>query len=221
VHGMIPPGDFIPIAEETGLIIALGAWVLNEACQQASGWSKDVKVTVNLSPLQFERGNLHRTVTEALTRSGLPARRLELEITEGLLLRDDYATHEMLHKLHALGVSISLDDFGTAYASLSYLRSFPFDKIKIDRTFMRDPNHPEREDCVAIINAVTALARQLQMTTVAEGVETLEQVNTALVAGCDEVQGFYFSKPVPADQVEALLAQTKSPTVDAECVAAA
>jgi predicted signal transduction protein with EAL and GGDEF domain len=221
VHGMIPPSDFIPIAEETGLIVALGAWVLNEACQQAAGWSKDVKVTVNLSPLQFVRGDLHQTVTEALARSGLSARRLELEITEGLLLRDDYATHEMLHKLHALGVSISLDDFGTAYASLSYLRSFPFDKIKIDRTFMRDANHPEREDCVAIINAVTCLARQLQMTTVAEGVETLDQVNTALVAGCDEVQGFYFSRPVPADQVDALLAQGKSPTVDAECLPAA
>ena len=148
-----------------------------------------------------------KTVVEALAGAGLPACRLELEITEGLLLRDDYATHEMLHKLRALGVSISLDDFGTAYASLSYLRSFPFDKIKIDRTFMRDLNHPEREDCVAIINAVAGLARQLQMTTVAEGVETVEHVNTALVAGCDEVQGFYFSKPVPADQVDKLLAR--------------
>ncbi len=207
VLGMIPPSDFIPIAEENGLIVTLGAWVLNEACRQAASWIKHVKVTVNLSPLQFEQGDLHQTVVEALAGAGLPACRLELEITEGLLLRDDYATHEMLHKLRALGVSISLDDFGTAYASLSYLRSFPFDKIKIDRTFMRDLNHPEREDCVAIINAVAGLARQLQMTTVAEGVETVEHVNTALVAGCDEVQGFYFSKPVPADQVDKLLAR--------------
>jgi diguanylate cyclase (GGDEF)-like protein len=210
VHGMIPPSDFIPVAEESGLIVSLGAWVLNEACRQAAIWIKDVKVTVNLSPLQFEQGDLHQTVVEALARAGLPACRLELEITEGLLLRDDYATNEMLHKLRDLGVSISLDDFGTAYASLSYLRSFPFDKIKIDRTFMRDLNHPEREDCVAIINAVAALARQLQMTTVAEGVETVEHVNTALVAGCDEVQGFYFSKPVPADQVDTLLARDTS-----------
>ena len=169
-----------------------------------------MKVTVNLSPLQFEHGDLQQTVAGALASSGLPARRLELEITEGLLLRDDFATHEMLHKLHALGVSIALDDFGTAYASLSYLRSFPFDKIKIDRTFFRDLDHPERADCVAIINAVAGLAKQLQMTTVAEGVETLDHVNTALVAGCDEVQGFYFSKPVRADEVETLLAQNRA-----------
>ena len=209
-HGMIAPDDFIPIAEELGLIVELGAWALNEACREAAGWSKDVKVTVNLSPLQFEHGDLHQTVAGALAGSGLPARRLELEITEGLLLRDDFATHKMLHKLHALGVSIALDDFGTAYASLSYLRSFPFDKIKIDRTFFRDLDHPERADCVAIINAVAGLAKQLQMTTVAEGVETLDHVNTALVAGCDEVQGFYFSKPVRADEVETLLAQNRA-----------
>ena len=164
-------------------------------------------MTVNLSPRQFECGDLHQVVADALAQSGLPARRLELEITEGLLLRDDFATHEMLHKLRALGVSIALDDFGIAYASLSYLRSFPFDKIKIDRTFIRDLDHPERNECVAIINAVTGLARQLQMTTVAEGVETLDHVSTAVVAGCDEMQRFYFSKPVRADEVEALLAR--------------
>jgi EAL domain-containing protein (putative c-di-GMP-specific phosphodiesterase class I) len=146
-------------------------------------------------------------VADALHRSGLPANRLELEITEGLLLRDSYAINELLHKLRALGISISLDDFGTAYASLSYLRSFPFDKIKIDRSFMRDVDHPERADCVAIINAVAGLARQLQMGTVAEGVETAEHVNTAMIAGCDQVQGFYFSRPVPAQEVELLLAQ--------------
>ncbi|MCZ7594611.1 MAG: EAL domain-containing protein [Hyphomicrobium sp.] len=146
-------------------------------------------------------------MAEALERSGLPARRLELEITEGLLLRDDFCTNETLHKLHNLGISIALDDFGTAYASLSYLRSFPFDKIKIDRTFVREVNHPEREDCVAIINAVTGLAHQLEMKTVAEGVETADQVATALKAGCDEVQGFYFSEPVPARDVEDLLTQ--------------
>jgi diguanylate cyclase (GGDEF)-like protein len=208
-QGMIPPGEFIPIAEETGLIVPIGTWVLNEACQQAASWSKDVKVTVNLSPIQFEHGDLYEVVADALHRSGLPANRLELEITEGLLLRDSYAINELLHKLRSLGISISLDDFGTAYASLSYLRSFPFDKIKIDRSFMREADHPERADCVAIINAVAGLARQLQMGTVAEGVETAEHVNTALVAGCDQVQGFYFSRPVPAAEVEKLLAQEK------------
>ena len=206
--GLILPDDFIPLAEETGLITEMGTWALNEACQQAVRWSKDVKVTVNLSPRQFEGGDLDQVVADALARSGLPARRLELEITEGLLLRDDFSTHEMLHKLRALGVSIALDDFGTAYASLSYLRSFPFDKIKIDRTFIRDLDHPEQNECVAIINAVTGLARQLKMTTVAEGVETLDHVNTAVVTGCDEVQGYYYSKPVRAGDVEALLART-------------
>jgi EAL domain-containing protein (putative c-di-GMP-specific phosphodiesterase class I) len=204
---MIPPSEFIPIAEETSLIVPIGTWVLNEACLQAASWSKDVKVTVNLSPVQFEHGDLYEVVADALHRSGLPANRLELEITEGLLLRDSYAINELLHKLRALGISISLDDFGTAYASLSYLRSFPFDKIKIDRSFMRDVDHPERADCVAIINAVAGLARQLQMGTVAEGVETAEHVNTAMIAGCDQVQGFYFSRPVPAQEVELLLAQ--------------
>ena len=205
--GMIAPADFIPLAEETGLIVEMGAWALNEACQEAMRWSKPVKVMVNLSPLQFERGDLYATIAEALARAELPARRLELEITERLLLRDDFATNEMLHRLRSLGVSIALDDFGTAYASLSYLRSFPFDKIKIDRTFIRDLEHPDQKECMAIVNAVTGLARQLQMTTVAEGVESLDHVNSAIVAGCDEVQGFFFSKPVPAGEVEALLSK--------------
>jgi diguanylate cyclase (GGDEF)-like protein len=204
--GMIGPSDFIPIAEETGSIVDMGAWALKVACKDAVGWSRDVKVTVNLSPVQFQRGGLDRAVADALAEAGLPARRLELEITEGVLLRDDFSTKEILHKLHDLGVSIALDDFGTAYASLSYLRSFPFDKIKIDRTFVRDVTHPERRDCVAIINAVTGLARQLEMKTVVEGVETAEHVTTAVNAGCDEVQGFYFSEPVPAGDVESLLA---------------
>jgi diguanylate cyclase (GGDEF)-like protein len=204
--GMIGPSDFIPIAEETGSIVDMGAWALKVACKDAVGWSRDVKVTVNLSPVQFQRGGLDRAVADALAEAGLPARRLELEITEGVLLRDDFSTKEILHKLHDLGVSIALDDFGTAYASLSYLRSFPFDKIKIDRSFVRDVTHPERRDCVAIINAVTGLARQLEMKTVVEGVETAEHVTTAVNAGCDEVQGFYFSEPVPAGDVESLLA---------------
>ena len=204
--GLVGPSDFIPIAEETGLIVAMGDWALKVACKDAAGWSRDVKVTVNLSPVQFQSGGLDRVVADALAEAGLPARRLELEITEGVLLRDDFSTNEILHRLHDLGVSIALDDFGTAYASLSYLRSFPFDKIKIDRTFVRDVTHPERRDCVAIINAVTGLARQLDMKTVIEGVETADHVTTAVNAGCDEVQGFYFSEPVPAGNVERLLA---------------
>jgi diguanylate cyclase (GGDEF)-like protein len=203
--GRIAPADFIPLAEETGLIVEMGAWVLNEACREAMRWSRPVRVMVNLSPLQFEQGDLYNVIAGALAGSGLPAARLELEITEGLLLRDDFATTETLHKLRGLGVSIALDDFGTAYASLSYLRSFPFDKIKIDRSFMRDLEHPNQKECMAIVNAVTGLARQLQMTTVAEGVESLEHVNSAIVAGCEEVQGFFFSKPVPASEVEELL----------------
>jgi len=205
--GQIGPADFIPLAEETGLIVEMGAWALNEACREAMRWSKPVKVMVNLSPLQFERGDLYSVVADALANSGLPAQRLELEITEGLLLRDDFGTNETLHKLRRLGISIALDDFGTAYASLSYLRSFPFDKIKIDRTFIRDLEQPNQHECRAIVNAVTGLARQLQMSTVAEGVETLDHANSAIVAGCDEVQGFFFSKPIPAREVEAWLSK--------------
>ena len=205
VLGMMAPNDFIPIAETTGLIVEMGAWAISAACHEAAGWSRRVRVTVNLSPVQFENGDLYALISEALAHSGLPPQRLELEITEELLLRDEFATNEMLHKLRKLGVSIALDNFGTAYASLSYLRSFPFDKIKIDRSFIPTPDNPERENCTAIINAVTGLARQFKMLTVAEGVETVDHLNTAVVSGCDEVQGFYFSEPVPSSEVEELL----------------
>jgi diguanylate cyclase (GGDEF)-like protein len=204
--GLVPPGDFIPLAEETGLIVDMGAWALKRACEEAATWPGRMKVTVNLSSVQFEQGDLHRSVKDALTVSGLSPDRLELEITESLLLRDDARTHKLLHKLRSLGVKIALDDFGTAYASLSYLRSFPFDKIKIDRTFIADLDKPKRKDCIAIIRAVAGLAKHMQMSTVAEGVETLDQLRTVTIAGCEEVQGFYFSKPVPAGEVKAALA---------------
>jgi EAL domain-containing protein (putative c-di-GMP-specific phosphodiesterase class I) len=204
--GMVSPGDFIPLAEETGLIVDMGAWALKQACSEAATWPEHIKVTVNLSSVQFEQGDLYKSVKEALSHSGLNPDRLELEITESLLLRDEARTHELLHKLRSLGVKIALDDFGTAYASLSYLRSFPFDKIKIDRTFIADLDKAKRKDCVAIIHAVAGLAKQMQMSTVAEGVETLEQLKTVTIAGCEEVQGFYFSKPVPAGEVKAVLA---------------
>jgi EAL domain-containing protein (putative c-di-GMP-specific phosphodiesterase class I) len=180
------------------------------------GWPGNIKVTVNLSPIQFESGDLYQVVIDALANSGLSPDRLELEITESLLLRDEAKTHKLLHKLRALGVKIALDDFGTAYASLSYLRSFPFDKIKIDRSFIGDLDMPKRKDCVAIIHAVAGLAKQMQMSTVAEGVETLDQLKTVSIAGCEEVQGFYFSRPVPAGEVKAVLAQCRSMFCDGQ-----
>ena len=198
------PGDFIPVAEETGLIVEMGEWALRQACKEATTWPEHVKVTVNLSSIQFADGDVYKTVKNALDETGLKPHRLELEITESVLLRDEAKVQEVLHKLRDLGVQIALDDFGTAYASLSYLRSFPFDKIKIDRSFIRDLDGPQRADCVAIIHAVAGLAKQLQMGAVAEGVETLDHLRTVTMAGCD-VQGFYFSKPVPASEVQAVL----------------
>lgn len=205
--GTIAPEDFIPLAEETGAIVEMGAWALRRACSEATRWPASIRVTVNLSAVQFERGNLYQAVLTALEESGLAPQRLELEITEGVLLRDEAKTHEVLHNLRALGVRISLDDFGTAYASLSYLRSFPFDKIKIDRSFVRDLDFAKRNDCLAIIHAVSGLAHQMQMSTVAEGIETLDHAETVMAAGCNELQGFYFSKPVPAGEVDQVLAQ--------------
>jgi diguanylate cyclase (GGDEF)-like protein len=203
--GIVPPSTFIPLAEQTGLIVEMGAWALKQACQEATTWPEHIKVTVNLSSAQFEQGDLYKDVKDALSFSGLSPDRLELEITESVLLRDDANTHKLLHKLRSLGVKFALDDFGTAYASLSYLRSFPFDKIKIDRTFIADLDNPKRKDCLAIINAVAGLAKQMQMSTVAEGVETLDQLDTVTLAGCEEVQGFYFSKPVPANEIKAVI----------------
>jgi diguanylate cyclase (GGDEF)-like protein len=209
-RGMVSPGDFIPLAEETGLIVEMGAWALKQACQEAATWPQHIKVTVNLSSVQFEQGDLFKAVRDALTVSGLSPDRLELEITESLLLRDESRTHELLHKLRTLGVKFALDDFGTAYASLSYLRSFPFDKIKIDRTFIADLDRPKRKECIAIIHAVAGLAKRMEMSTVAEGVETIDQLNTVTNAGCEEVQGFYFSKPVSAGEVKAVIDRCRS-----------
>jgi len=210
VRGLIPPADFVPVAEETGLIVEIGEWALRRACEEAIKWPDTIRVSVNLSPIQFERGNLHQAVVNALTLSGLAPQRLELEITEGVLLRDELNTRAILHNLRALGVRIALDDFGTAYASLSYLRSFPFDKIKIDRSFVRDLDIGKRKDCEAIIQAVAGLGKQMQISTVAEGIETLDQAQTVTAAGCNELQGFYFSKPVPAADVGKALAICRS-----------
>jgi diguanylate cyclase (GGDEF)-like protein/PAS domain S-box-containing protein len=201
--GMISPADFIPVAEDIGLIVALGEWVLREACSEAVKWPDDVKVAVNLSPVQFRSRNLVQVVISALAHSGLSPLRLELEITESLFLAETEANLAILHQLRELGVSISMDDFGTGYSSLSYLRSFPFDKIKIDRSFVKDI--AERPDCVAIVRAISGLGRSLNITTTAEGVETIDQLDWLRAEGCNEVQGFLFSAARPAGEIEALL----------------
>ena len=202
--GPVSPAEFIPVAEETGLIAPIGDWVIGEACRVAATWPTDARVAVNLSPAQFKRGRLDEVVAGALAQSGLPASRLDLEITESLLLADNQPTLQMLHRLKALGVRISMDDFGTGYSSLSYLRSFPFDKIKIDRSFMRDLG--KGEDSRAIVRAVIGLGHSLGMKTTAEGVETEEQLEAVRAEGCDEVQGFYFSPPVRPEAARELLA---------------
>ena len=203
--GMISPAEFVPVAEDIGLIVALGEWVLREACTEAAKWPADVKVAVNLSPVQFRSRNLVQVVISALAHSGLSPRRLELEITELLFLAETEANLAILHQLRELGVSISMDDFGTGYSSLSYLRSFPFDKIKIDRSFVKDL--VERSDCVAIVRAISGLGRSLNITTTAEGVETADQLDWLRAEGCNEVQGFLFSAAKPASEIAELLAR--------------
>ncbi|MFK4685449.1 bifunctional diguanylate cyclase/phosphodiesterase [Bradyrhizobium diazoefficiens] len=202
-RGLIAPINFIPLAEETGLIVQLGEFVLRSACTDAATWPDDVDVAVNLSPVQFRNPNLIASVTAALTVSGLPARRLELEITESVLLQNSEATLTTLHELRAMGVRISLDDFGTGYSSLSYLRSFPFDKIKIDRSFVSEL--ATREDSMAIIRAVTGLGRSLGIVTTAEGVENDAQLELLRREGCTQAQGYLFSKPRPASDVALML----------------
>ncbi|MCA1375100.1 MULTISPECIES: EAL domain-containing protein [unclassified Bradyrhizobium] len=202
-RGLIAPISFIPLAEETGLIVQLGEFVLCSACADAATWPDDVDVAVNLSPVQFKSPNLIAGVTEALAASGLGARRLELEITESVLLQNSEATLTTLHELRAMGVRISLDDFGTGYSSLSYLRSFPFDKIKIDRSFVSEL--ATREDSMAIIRAVTGLGRSLGIVTTAEGVENDAQLELLRREGCTQAQGYLFSKPRPASDVAIML----------------
>jgi diguanylate cyclase (GGDEF)-like protein len=201
-RGMVSPAEFIPLAEETGLIVPLGEWVLRTACKEAAGWPSDVRVSVNLSPRQFKAGDLVATIKSALADAGLAGRRLELEITESVLLDGSSDNLAILHAIRALGVRIALDDFGTGYSSLSYLRSFPFDKLKIDQSFVR--NVDER-DAREIVKAIAGLGLTLGMTTTAEGVETEGQLALMIEYGCVEVQGFLFSRPVPAAQIEGLL----------------
>jgi diguanylate cyclase (GGDEF)-like protein len=207
-RGLVPPMDFIAVAEEIGLIGKIGAWVLKQACHEASKWPNDIHIAVNLSPAQFRHRAVVLDVVAALGASGLSAHRLELEITETVLLQDTESTVKILDELRNLGVGISMDDFGTGYSSLAYLQKFPFDKIKIDRSFVRDLS--EHSQSIAIIRAVTALGISLNMTTTAEGVETEEQLQTLKKEGCTEVQGYLFSKPVPAAEATQLLQSHKA-----------
>ncbi|SDG21294.1 EAL domain-containing protein [Pelagibacterium luteolum] len=208
--GMIPPVEFIPIAEESGLIHQLGGWVLHQAALAAGKWPKHVGVAVNLSPVQFRQAGLLETVQGALARADLAAERLELEITESLLLEDSQANIDLLHAIRGLGVKIAMDDFGTGYSSLSYLRAFPFDKIKIDRSFMSDI--ATKDDSRAILRAMIGLGTSLGMVTVAEGVETEEQLAVVKAEGATLVQGYYYSPPVTASDIAAMVeAETVPP----------
>jgi diguanylate cyclase (GGDEF)-like protein/PAS domain S-box-containing protein len=201
-RGMISPAEFIPIAEETGLINQLGEWVLATACAEATTWPDDIRLAVNVSPVQFRSGTLALKIVAALSASGLPANRLELEITEAVLIRDDDAALEILHQLRAIGVRIALDDFGTGYSSLSYLQRFPFDKIKIDRCFVNDITEPDGSSC--IVRAVVNIATERHMTTTAEGVETPQQQELLRALGCTEMQGYLFSAAKPAAEIRQL-----------------
>jgi diguanylate cyclase (GGDEF)-like protein/PAS domain S-box-containing protein len=219
--GLIPPDRFIPLAEETGLIIPIGEWVLRQACATAAGWPDEMKVAVNLSAVQFKSRDLVEAVVDALRISGLPANRLELEITETVMLRDTDATLATLHQLRVLGIHIAMDDFGTGYSSLSYLRRFPFDRIKIDQSFIRELG--KQDDCIAIVRAVTTLGRDLGIAITAEGVETRQQRDTLEQMGCTELQGYLFSRAVPAaDLIEVLrlmsLTENEWPTVEARAL---
>jgi diguanylate cyclase (GGDEF)-like protein len=207
-RGVVLPSEFIPLAEETGFIVALGEWALREACEEASSWPKGVRVAVNLSVAQFRSGQVRQSVIAALGASALSPGRLELEITESVLMQESQDVADVLGKLQAIGVGLALDDFGTGFSSLSYLTRIRFDKIKIDKHFIRelrtDPN-----SSLAVLRTVVALARSLNIATVAEGIETKEQLDRVREEGCTEAQGFYISRPVPAGEVPRLLASRK------------
>jgi diguanylate cyclase (GGDEF)-like protein/PAS domain S-box-containing protein len=204
-RGPVPPSEFIPLAEETGLIVPLGEWVLREACKDAAQWPASVRVAVNLSPVQFRNRGLVTMVTQALAAARVAPNRLELEITEAVLLQDDEMILTMLHQLRSLGVRIAMDDFGTGYSSLSYLRSFPFDKIKIDRSFIKDIERSR--DSAVIIKAIASLGQSLGIETTAEGIETAEQLEFVRRAGCTEMQGYLASPPRPAAEAADLIAR--------------
>jgi diguanylate cyclase (GGDEF)-like protein len=203
-RGLIAPAEFVPLAEETGLIGPIGEWVLQQACAEAAGWPGDLRVAVNLSPLQFRDRRLAHMVARVLAEAGLAPGRLELEITETVLLVENAANLATLHRLRALGVRIALDDFGTGYSSLSYLRAFPFDRIKIDRSFVREmESNPQ---AAAIVRAIIGLGTSLGIATTAEGIETEAQLARLRATACDEVQGYLFGRPMPVAEARRRLA---------------
>jgi diguanylate cyclase (GGDEF)-like protein len=203
--GLIIPAEFLPLAEKTGAIVDIGRWVLAQACRDATRWAEELTVTVNLSLLQFESGDLISVVEKALADAGLAPSRLELEISEALIERDKGKMRCTLEELHRIGVGITLDNFGKATGSLSSLRSFPFDKVKIDKRLVREM--PGRNENAAIVKAVATLADTLGMTTVAEGVETLDELNTVARAGCNKAQGFFIGRPVPVSELATVLSE--------------
>lgn len=209
-RGLVRPDDFIPLAEETGLIVQIGEWALRQACREAVTWPKPLRVAVNVSPMQFRKPGFVDTVSSALQASGLAPARLELEVTEGIMLQDTEDTLKTLDQLRSLGVTIAMDDFGTGYSSLGYLQKFTFDKIKIDRSFIRalgvDSN------ATAIVNAVLGMAHALGIRVNAEGVEDEQQAILLKDEGCDEVQGFLFSRPIPSDDFVAMMNLDMSPS---------
>ena len=212
-RGMIQPGTFIPLAEESGLIISMGEWIMREACRQAASWPNRLQIAINLSPVQFLHGDLPGLVHTVLLETGLAPSRLELEITEGVLIGDFSRAVSILRRLKALGVRIAMDDFGTGYSSLSYLQAFPFDKIKIDQAFIS--NLERNPQSATIIRAVIGLARGLELPVVAEGVETNDQLAFLTKESCDEIQGFLIGRPLPIEDYAALTGQPAKPRVRA------
>jgi diguanylate cyclase (GGDEF)-like protein len=213
VRGAVSPGEFIPMAEETGLIVPLGNWVLAQACRDAASWPAGINVAVNVSAVQFAEGSLVREVTRALSESGLDPTRLEVEITESVLMRDINQAVDMLRELRQCGVRVAMDDFGTGYSSLGYLRSFPFDRLKIDRSFVHDIE--TNAEARAIVRAVSGLGRSLGMATTVEGVETLGQLAAVRREGCRDVQGYLFSRPRPAADVPHMIASAAAQVLPA------
>jgi diguanylate cyclase (GGDEF)-like protein len=217
-RGAVPPDLFIPLAEETGLIIPIGEWVLHQACQQAVQWPADTCVAVNLSPVQFRDASLSHIVEAVLRSTGLPPTRLILEITETIFLEASEHVLQTLYRLRELGIKFALDDFGTGYSSLSYLRSFPFDKVKIDKSFVR--NIDKDPSNLAIVRAIVGMADSLEMIVIAEGVETDEELKVMRREGCAQVQGYVFSRPLPASVIGPYIDAMKDQIVAPQAVAA-
>ncbi len=208
-HGLVPPDTFIPLAEESGLIVPMGEWILRMACREAASWPRPLHIAINLSPVQFQHGDLPRLVHQILLETGLAPSRLELEITEGVLIGDFTRAVAILRRLKGLGVRIAMDDFGTGYSSLSYLQSFPFDKIKIDQSFVANLGHSQQ--AATIIRAVIALGRGLNLPVVAEGVETEEQLRFLASENCNEIQGYLVGRPQPIDEYAEVVGRGRAP----------